>query len=301
MQRKAVIICGPTASGKTSSAINIAVQINGEIIGADSVQIYRFLDIGSAKPTKEERLLVPHHMIDIVNPDVYYSAGDYSIQSRKIFEEIEQRNHFPIICGGTGMYIDSLVKGLFEGPRADQGIRNDLKLQEESDKGCLHRRLLEVDPHSASRISENDIFRLTRALEVFILTNKTLSEHHKEHQASEPFCTTLIFVIDPPRELLEARVEARVNEMLKTGFIDEVKNLLSMGYPKDLRSLQSKGYKEVIDFLDGKIHMDELSAAIILSHKKYIKQQRTWFKPRGIHVSCSEEIDLEEIKRFFQI
>ncbi|MBN2723598.1 MAG: tRNA (adenosine(37)-N6)-dimethylallyltransferase MiaA [Deltaproteobacteria bacterium] len=298
-QKKAIVVCGPTASGKTSLAIDLATMTNSEIINADSVQIFKYLNIGSAKPTREEQQTVPHHMIDVAQPDEIFSGGRYSEMARQQFDDIIKRGKNVVICGGTGLYIKSLVNGLFNGPSADQNLREDLKNIESKNPGYLHQTLFQVDPDTAKRLNQNDHVRLIRALEVYYLTNIPISTHHEKHRKTPPYCKTFTYVLDPGKEVLEKRIHKRVKEMLNEGFVDEVQGLLDMGYSPDLRSMQSVGYKQVLMFLSGKISRDKLEDEIANSHIKYVKQQRTFFREFGIQIPDASGINPDEINLFF--
>ncbi|PKN43751.1 MAG: tRNA (adenosine(37)-N6)-dimethylallyltransferase MiaA, partial [Deltaproteobacteria bacterium HGW-Deltaproteobacteria-17] len=230
------MLAGPTASGKSAAAIGLALRFNGEIVSADSVQVYRHLDIGSAKPTPAERDLVPHHCIDLVEPDAAFSVGEYQRAALACIASIRSRGRFPIVAGGTGLYLRSLTHGLFEGPAADWAFRDRCNAEEDLSPGTLHARLTQVDPDTAGRLHANDRIRLIRALEVWEKTRIPLSEHHRKDAAREAPCEPLIFVINPPREVLRERIRRRVDEMLAAGFIEEVSGLLER-YGPGVRSL----------------------------------------------------------------
>jgi tRNA dimethylallyltransferase len=296
---KVIVIAGPTAAGKTGAAIKLARILDGEIISADSVQVYKYLDIGSAKPTAKEQSKAVHHLIDVVAPDQYFSGGKYADLGRKVILDIEERQKKVIVCGGTGLYIRALLSGLFKGPSADLKLRKHLREQESKTPGSLHEYLLKIDPEKAEKIHPNDQLRLIRAIEVFELTGIPLSVHHKQHQKQPSFREYEIYVLDPPAEILKERIVKRVEQMLDQGFVEEVEDLLARGYSPKLRSLQTKGYKEVVSFLQGDLNKKELKAAIIKSHLRYVKQQRTWFRKKPNHLSRPEDLPVEEIRSFF--
>jgi tRNA dimethylallyltransferase len=300
MKNKIIVIAGPTGAGKTSTAINIAKSLGGEIISADSVQVYKYLNIGSAKPTSAERSQIPHHLIDIVEPDIQFSGGMFQTQAQKTVVEIESRNKAVIVCGGTGLYIRSLIKGLFPGPTADKELRNSLELLEKTTPGSLHEKLSQIDPDSAKRLHPRDKLRLIRAIEVFELTGITITQHHLRHKAMPPFRETLTYIINPPKEILEERIKRRVMEMLDEGFIKEVSDLLARGYSPTLNSMQSVGYRQVVNHLQNKTSSTLLYEQIVQSHIKYVKQQRTWFAKEGIHIESGEKLPLDQVKSFLE-
>jgi len=272
-----LVLAGPTASGKTAAGIEMAMEIGGEIISADSVQVYRFLDIGSAKPTLEERRLVPHHCIDVANPDEVFSAGRYREIAREAIDDVLARGRIPIVVGGTGLYIRALTHGLFDGPPADAGLRQRMEEMENESPGILHRHLAQVDPAAAARLHPNDRVRLIRALEVWHITGVPISEHHRLHAAMAPSYDCFTWVIDPPPEQLRERLRQRVRRMLEEGFVEEVRALRAQ-YGPGVRSLDSVGYRQVGAHLDGRIAQADLEEAIAHAHEKYVKQQRTWFR-----------------------
>ncbi len=299
-KRRILVLAGPTASGKTAMAIRICLQLGGEIVGADSVQVYRRLDIGSAKPTAEERSQVPHHGIDLVEPDEMFSVGAYQHWALACIDGILARGKVPVVVGGTGLYIRSLTNGLFEGPAADLELRRRLEATEDANPGMLHGRLHEVDPETAARLHPRDRVRLVRALEVYEKTGLPISEHHRRHAVQPPPCKSLMFVLDPPREELSARIRIRAQKMLQDGFVEEVQNLLNQ-YSPDLRSLQSVGYREVVDTLVRGATRQDLEDRIVRAHEKYVRQQRTWFRDLPEHVWPVENISLETLERFLAV
>ncbi len=272
-----LVLAGPTASGKTVAGIEMALEIGGEIVSADSVQVYRFLDIGSAKPTPEERRRVPHHCIDVANPDEPFSAGRYREIASAAIDGVLERGRIPIVVGGTGLYIRALTHGLFDGPMADPELRMRMEAMENESPGILHRHLSQVDPETAARLHPNDRVRLIRALEVWHLTGIPISRHHQLHAETPPAYETFMWIIDPPVQQLRERIRSRVKRMLEDGFVEEVRELRER-YGTGVRSLDSVGYRQVGAFLDGQIAAHELEEAIARAHEKYVKQQRTWFR-----------------------
>jgi tRNA dimethylallyltransferase len=275
--RVVYIIIGPTASGKTSLSIHLAQQLNGEIVSADSRQFFRYMDIGTAKPTIQEREQVIHHCIDILDPDAYFSAGEYCHLARKIIYEILDRKTYPIVVGGSGLYIQSLVDGIFPGKYKDQKIREKLK-RDAAEKGIhyLYNRLKQVDSYAAQHIHPNDQKRLIRALEVYEITSFPISQMQKNQTESAHF-EPIFWGLNWPRDVLYKRINQRVDTMIQNGLIDEVVTLQRMGYGPDLNSLDSVGYKEVFAYLNHKIKYEEMIDLIKRNTRRFAKRQMTWF------------------------
>ncbi len=273
-----VVICGPTATGKTSTAIDLAGTINGEIIGADSMQIYRYMDIGTAKPTAAEQACVPHHMIDIVDPDESFDARKYAQMAHDIIVTRCKQGIIPLVVGGTGLYIKALVHGLFAADPADPDLRQHLKEKAEAvGPDFLHKRLKRCDPDTAARIHPHDTYRIIRALEVYELTGTRISEHHRTHRFQERPFRVLKIGLDLDRNLLYERINRRVDTMMEAGFVDEVKELLSRGYSPGLKSMQSIGYRHLFDFIDKRLSWDEALRTLKRDTRRYAKRQITWF------------------------
>jgi tRNA dimethylallyltransferase len=284
-----VAIVGPTASGKSALALQIAEERGGEIVSCDSLQVYRGLDIGSAKPTADERRRVRHHLIDVRDPDEAFSAADYARLARAALAEIRSRGRLPIVAGGTGLYLRALISGLFEGPSRDEGLRARLSgLAERFGDARLHRVLRRVDPEAAARIHATDRLRIVRALEVFRATGRPLSAQHRE--GAEPLrgYHTLVVGLSPPREELRRRITARTRQMFERGLIEEVRGLMGRGYGPDLRPLQAIGYRQVVAVLEGRITVSAAEASIVTETMQYAKRQRTWFRHQAT-VSWFEE------------
>jgi len=279
MKPNVIVICGPTATGKTAAAIELATIFNGEIIGADSMQIYRFMDIGTAKPTLQEQEAIPHYMIDIVDPDRHFDARQYAEMAHKKVLKRISRNIIPFVVGGTGLYIKALVHGLFEAEPANYDIRKSLKAEVLS-RGIdfLYHRLDRHDPEAAARIHPNDTYRIIRALEIFELTGKSLSEHHREHGFEDAPYRVLKIGLNFDREHLYNRINRRVDAMIAAGFIDEVQMLRDRGYAPDLKSMQSIGYRHINDFIGGDLSLDEALRTLQRDTRRYAKRQLTWFK-----------------------
>ena len=274
-----VILLGPTAVGKSEHAIEFAQRFDMEIINADSMQVYRGMDIGSAKPSPAQRELVTHHLIDIKNPDEDFSAAQFRKEALNSIASLHRKGKQPLLVGGTGLYIRALTRGLFPAPPADQRLREELKEQEKNKgKWYLHRELTKIDPAAASRIHPNDTFRVIRALEVFHLTGKSISEQHQNHQFKESYFNVLKIGLTRDRKELYDRIERRVDLMITSGLAEEVKSLLTKGYPPTIKPFQSLGYKQVLGFLQGETDMDEAVQLIKRNTKRYAKRQITWFK-----------------------
>jgi tRNA dimethylallyltransferase len=279
MKPKIIIICGPTGVGKTAAAIKFSQKFKGEIIGADSMQIYRKMDIGTAKPTRTEQAAVPHHLIDVANPDEPFDAALFAEKADYIINSLISRGITPFIVGGTGLYIKALMHGL---SRARPAAREVLKrLKNEAEKygsDDLHRRLSECDPKAAEKIHPNDTFRITRALEIFEVTGKSISDFHSEHQFSEKKYQALKICIHMDRKNLYERINRRVDSMIENGFLNEVKMLLKKGYSPDLKSMQSLGYHHMVEYISDKISWEQALDTMKRDTRRYAKRQLTWFK-----------------------
>lgn len=277
--RPLIAIVGPTASGKSALALQLARDAGGEIVSCDSQQVYRGLDIGTAKASIEERAAVPHHLVDVVDPDEAFSAAEYARRAREALAEIATRGHLPIVAGGTGLYLRALLQGLFDGPARDPDTRQRLEaLAERFGDARLHRLLGHLDPMAAERIQPRDRVRIVRALEVYQATGRPLSEHHRE--AGEPLrgYRTLVVGLEPDRTWLRGVVERRTRQMLEGGLLDEVRGLLERGYGPELRPLQAIGYREAVAVVQGRMSPEEAEAAIVTATMRFAKRQMTWFR-----------------------
>ncbi len=277
-----LVIGGPTASGKTALAVELALKLDGEIVSADSMQIYKYMDIGSAKPDESEKKGVPHHMMDIAEPTVNFSLGDYLELARKVIDDIHVRGKLPIIAGGTGLYIDSVVKNTkLEKEAMSPEIRDKLKqFVLQNGQEALHARLAEIDPESAERIHPNNVKRVMRAIEVYETTGKTMTENIKESKQPAIYKVQQ-YGIFYDREVLYDRINKRVDIMFEKGLIEEVKNLVRMGCSRENTSMQGIGYKEVLDYLEGLVTKEEMTENIKQSTRRYAKRQMTWFNHNG--------------------
>ena len=279
MKKQILVIAGPTAVGKTEYSIRIAKALNGEIISADSMQLYRFMDIGSAKPTAEERAAVPHHLVDEVDPRFPWSAAEYQKLAKKYISEVLQRGNLPVISGGTGLYVNSLLYDMdFSILPRQKGFREELE-QEASLLGPerVHQRLRELDPAAAERIHPHNIKKVIRAIEVCESSGKEFPDFASKLHETNDYSPVLIG-LTRDREELYSRIEARVDQLLDAGLIDEVSGLLKMGLTCSDISMKGIGYKEVIGFLNGEYDKEEAIRLIKLNTRHYAKRQLTWFR-----------------------
>jgi tRNA dimethylallyltransferase len=258
--------------------IRLAEKLGGEIISADSMQIYRTMDIGTAKPTAAEQSRVPHHLIDIVDPDEDFDAVQFAKMARGKVMQLHQKGVMPVVVGGTGLYIKALLQGLFQSNPVDPGVRERLTQEaEENGSSALHARLKQLDPDTAGRLHPNDAYRIVRALETIEATGRSISEHHQDHGfADEPF-HALKIGLQMDREKLYDRIDRRVDLMIETGLVDEVKKLLGMGYNADLKSMQSIGYRHMAAFIEGQLPWDECLRTLKRDTRRFAKRQFTWF------------------------
>lgn len=274
---KIVIICGPTGIGKTSMTIELFSKFPSIIISADSMQVYKLMNIGTAKPTPEENKKAFHHLTDICFPDEDFDAGKFSDKADKLIKQADKENKISIIAGGTGLYIKALAQGIFRARPADKKMLESLYEKEKNmGKGYLKKLLMTHDPESASKIHENDIFRLSRALECFFSTGKKISEFHKDKNIKKYSILKIGLYMD--REALYKRIEKRVDLMIKNGFLEEVKNLRQLGYSPNLKSMGSIGYKHMNLFIDGELSFDEAVELMKRDTRRYAKRQLTWFR-----------------------
>lgn len=281
IMNKVIILLGPTGVGKTGVSILLAKAMHTEIISADSMQIYRHMDIGTAKPTKKEMSIVRHHMIDIVEPSETFSTGKYIEQVVPIIERLHREGKIPIIAGGTGLYLKAMTRGIFSGPSADWTLREELLGKEKLDRGSLFTSLRSLDPDTASRVMPSDTRRIIRALEVRLKTKTGISELQKNFTRPLPYEFVRIGLTMERKELY-GLIEKRVDAMLGRGLLEEVRDLLLMNPGRT--ALQAIGYKELLSFLSGDIPMDEAVRLIKKRSKAYAKRQFTWFRrEEGIH------------------
>lgn len=278
MKPPLIVIAGPTASGKTALSVRLAEALRGEIISADSMQIYRGMDIGTAKPTARERRGIVHHMMDCKDPDEIFSAADYCSRAHEIIRDIHSRGLMPIMVGGTGLYIDAVVNGTdFGSENVDLALRS--RLTEEAETvgyEAMHKRLAAVDPETAAKYHPNNIRRIIRALEFYMTSGETVSAHAKKEKTSPYSC--LYCCIDWDREVLYDRIDRRVDIMIADGLEKEARTFYDKFRGKELTSLQGIGYKELFEYFDGTISLDEAVELIKTHSRRYAKRQITWFK-----------------------
>ncbi len=286
---KIIVITGATATGKTELSIELAERLNGEIISADSMMVYKYMDIGTAKPSIEERKGIPHHLIDIVEPSFTFSVKEFVEEADKKIKEITSRKKVPIVVGGTWLYIQALLFGLSKAPEGNWKIREELYRKDNVE---LFENLKNVDPEYAKKIHLNDKKRIIRALEVFYTTGKPFSSYIKEHAFKENRYPFLGFVLNRPREEIMERIEKRVDNMIKGGLIQETENLIKMGYEKAITSMQAIGYKELIPYIKREISLPEAKEEIIKNTKKFAKRQIRAFRSKFKEEKGWEWIDI---------
>jgi tRNA dimethylallyltransferase len=274
----AVAILGPTASGKSRLALFLAAKFRGEIVSCDALQIYRGMNIGTAKPTASERNAVRHHMLDLRDPGEDFSAGDYQRQARAELRSICERGSIAFVVGGTGFYLRALIEGLFEGPGRSEELRTRMRgIISRRGAGTLHRALTRVDPEAASRISPTDASRIVRAYEVYLLTGRPMSWWHR--QPADPLhgFRWLLLALHWPREVLYERIDRRVEEMIRSGFTVEVEGLMAR-FPRDCHAFKAIGYRQIADHLDGRCSLAQAVEDIQRESRRYAKRQMTWFR-----------------------
>ena len=274
-----IFVLGPTAIGKTEIAIRLAQHIGAEIVSLDSRQLYRQMDIGTAKPTSAQREAIPHHMIDCADIDQPFSAADYQRLGDEALADIRERRRPALIVGGAGLYFRALVDGLFPGPGADFKTRERLR-RDAAEKGTptLHERLYQCDPIAAARIHPNNMVRIIRALEVYELTGKPISKFQVQWKNAKSRYNFRAFGLDMPRATLNNRIDARADRMMEIGLVEEVRSIIDVGYSPDCTALRSLGYKEIIDYLDGRLTLSEAVALLKQKTRRFAKRQLTWFR-----------------------
>jgi tRNA dimethylallyltransferase len=278
-RHRIVIICGPTGIGKTTAAICLAQHIGGQIVGADSMQVYRHMDIGTAKPTPQEQAAVPHHMIDVVDPDTPFDAVRYAAMASDCIDHLREAALPAVVAGGTGLYIKALVYGLFAARKPDPRIRQRLERRAEAESAAeLHAELRRRDPDSAARIHPNDRFRIIRALETLEATGRSLSDLQRRHGFKEKRFATFKIGLEIDRDALYARINQRVEAMIAEGLVSEVQSLLDRGYHAELKPMQALGYRHIVDHLSGQTTWDETVTLMKRDTRRYAKRQFTWFK-----------------------
>lgn len=279
-KKKLVVLTGPTAVGKTKLSIELAKRIGGEIISADSMQVYKHMDIGSAKIRPEEMENVPHFLVDELEPSEEFNVVVFQQKTKQYMDEIYKRGHIPILVGGTGFYIQAVLYDInFSEDDDNHKIREELEtLAKEKGADYMHEKLREIDPASADAIHANNVKRVIRALEYYKLTGQKISEHNEEQREKESPYDFSYFVLNDHRELLYERINKRVDEMVTEGLIDEVQKLKNMGYDRSYVSMQGLGYKEILSYLEGEIPLEEAIYILKRDTRHFAKRQITWFK-----------------------
>ncbi len=303
-----VVVTGPTASGKTGLAIELAERFDGEIINADSVQVYRYLNIGTAKPGPELRARVPHHLFDVVNPDASYSAGAYLSAAREAAEAIRKRGRRVVLTGGTGLYIRAFLEGLLADGAADAELRDALEEEHRTavaagDPHRLHRQLAECDPTAADRIHPNDVRRIIRALEISRRSGIPASSLRREHHFRDRPFAALHLAIDPGREIVNRRIDARCHAMIEPGLLQEVRDLRRRGFGAELRSMQAIGYRHLGPVVDGTDTLANAVEAMRRDTRRFARRQRTWLRavPEAVWLDpVDRELIFERVGAFLE-
>lgn len=278
-------LCGPTACGKTELSLTLARQVDAEIVALDSMTLYRGMDIGTAKPSRDEQARIPHHLVDVLEPHEEFSLAQYLAAAEQVCTQIVARGRRPLFVGGTGLYLRGVLRGVFEGPGADWELRRELEEQlHQQGAEALHRELQQVDPRTAARLHVNDTRRVIRAMEVFRLTGRPLSEQQDQQPRPVDQRTEHVYWLSPPRDWLYQRINDRVHQMFQQGLLDEVKRLMQLPQPLSHTARQALGYKEVIDWLEAGRDVDpaspsaELIDLIQTRTRQFAKRQHTWFR-----------------------
>ena len=280
MKKPLIVLTGPTAVGKTRLSIDLAKAVGGEIISADSMQVYKYMDIGSAKIMQSEMQGVPHYLVDELMPDEEFHIVRFQQMAKEAMEKIYAREHIPILVGGTGFYIQAVTRDIdFTQAEQDDGYRAELeKLSKEKGSAFLHQMLMEVDPKSAENIHENNVKRVIRALEFYQQNGSPISAHNEEQQERTSPYKLAYFVLNAPRKLLYERIDRRVDEMMDKGLVSEVQRLKDMGYHRGMVSMQGLGYKEILAYLDGEMSLEEAVRILKRDTRHFAKRQLTWFR-----------------------
>jgi len=294
------IITGVTATGKTAFVTKLSERIPVEIINADAFQVYKYMDIGTAKPSKKELAKVKHHLIDILYPDEHYSAGIFFQKAQELIADILNREKIPVIIGGTGLYVETLAKGIFNGPAKDTKLREEYQKEiEKNGVNSLYKRLAQIDPEYAARISTNDKNRIIRALEVYDLSGLNFTKSHELFHQPPKFKYD-VFVFTTERSVLYERINTRVEEMFGRGWAEEVKKLLEMGYTPDMQSFSAIGYRETARYFDGEMTFGELLKTIKKRTRNFAKRQLTWFRHmRDLkYIDVMDRLALKELEDY---
>jgi tRNA dimethylallyltransferase len=273
-----IAIAGPTGSGKSDIGLRVAEAFHGEIINCDSLQLYRYLDIGTAKLRPDERRGIPHHLMDILEPDEVFTAGEYARRARSTLEDITSRGRLPVVVGGTGFYLRALFEGLFPGPQRNEALRVRLAARERRRPASLHRILRRIDPQAAARIHANDVPKVVRALEVCLLARRPVTELYREGRDPLTGYAPLKIGLFPPREALFRNLDERCRLMFERGLIEEVRGILSRGFSHDAKAFESLGYKQAVQVIRGELTEREAISYAQRDTRRYAKRQMTWFR-----------------------
>jgi len=276
--RPLIAIVGPTGSGKSELALAVAEKFGGEIVNCDSLQVYRYFNIGTAKLGLEERRGIPHHLLDVVDPDQPFSAGEFARRARTALAEIAGRDRLPIVTGGTGLYLRALIDGLFPGPARDEVVRRRLAQREARRRGSLHRLLRRFDPSAAGRIHPHDVQKLVRAVEVCMLTRRSLTDEFAAGRDGLEGYRVLELGLTPPRSALYERLDLRCTRMFEGGLVDEVRRILLLGFSPSVKPLESHGYKQALQVLRRELTLEEAVDQAQRNTRRYAKRQWTWFR-----------------------
>ena len=276
--RKVIAILGPTGAGKSELALCAAQAFHGEVVNCDSLQIYRYFDIGTAKLPFDARRGIPHHLIDILDPDQVFTAGEYARMARLVLDDVSGRGHLPVIAGGTGFYFRALVDGLFPGPSRDQALRDRLSARELRRPGSVYRLLRRFDPESAGRIHPHDFPKLVRALEVCLLTRRAATEMFRQGRDALRGYRVLKIGLAPPRDQLYQRLDQRTEQIFQLGLVEEVRGILARGFPFSAKPFESHGYRQALQLLAGELNLKEAIFYAQRNTRRYAKRQMTWFR-----------------------
>ena len=297
MKEPLIVLTGPTSVGKTSLSIALARQVDGEIISADSMQVYRHMDIGSAKIRPEEMDGITHYLVDVMDPLEDFNIVRFQQMAKEAMAEIRGKGRIPILVGGTGFYIQAVTRNIDFSPE-DEGtrIRNDLEaMAEEKGPLYLHQMLMEVDPESAAQIHANNVKRVIRALEFYKVSGQPISQHNEEQSEKETPYNLAYFVLNAPRDLLYRRIDQRVDQMMQAGLVDEVRTLQEMGCHRGINSMQGLGYKEILDYLEGRTDLSEAVRVLKRDTRHFAKRQLTWFRrEKDVIWVNKEEFDFDD-------
>ncbi len=277
-EHKVIAILGPTGAGKSELALRVAAEFAGEVINCDSLQIYRYFNIGTAKLSPEERRGIPHHLIDILDPDRVFTAGEYARLGRGVLADVSERGHLPVVAGGTGFYLRALLDGLFPGPSRDQALRDRLAARERRKPGSLHRLLGRFDPEAARRIHAHDLPKLVRALEVRLLTRRAVTEMFRQGRDALHGYRALKIGLAPSRGQLHLRLDRRTARMFEVGLVDEVRGILARDFPASSKPFESHGYRQAIQLLNGELSLTDAVFYAQRNIRRYAKRQMTWFR-----------------------